>query len=92
MGSPGRGRIRKSGDKQAGGVGFTGADRALKNEHTTRSDRHAPQLRLDRAFNRLRADRRHVEPEILPALWRFHPDARQAGKAQPAVGAHPQDR
>ena len=58
---------------------------ALEHEHMARGDRHAPQLRLDRAFNRLRPDRRHVEPEILPALRRFHQDARRAGKAQPAA-------
>ena len=57
----------------------------------TRGDRHAPKLRLDRGFYRLRPDRRHVEPEILPSLRRFHQDARQADKAQPTVGAHLRD-
>ena len=58
------------------------------NEHAARGERDPAQLRRRRVFDRRGPDRRHIEPQILSALGRFHQHARRARDAQPPLRAH----
>ena len=84
-------RASRHGAKPATNSPAASASRAKRSRSTmsdaARRDRHAAQS-ARRAFDRLRADRRHVEPQILPALGRLDEHPGRPLEPQPSARAH----